>query len=132
MPEPATAEALHELPEEAEVTSGELDFVLTPAAATEGELDSEAAAASTSASEGAGAPLLTPQAYEAGSLILEENRVAVSMLQRRFSLDFDQACDILDVLQEVGLIGPYVGGRTRDILMSAEDWEALAPETATS
>ncbi len=65
--------------------------------------------------------------FEAGCLILDENRVAVSMLQRRFGLDFDQACDVLDRLQKVGLIGPYVGGRSREILLTREEWETVAP-----
>ena len=64
--------------------------------------------------------------FQAGNLILEENRVAVSMIQRRFQLDFDRACDILDRLQTEGLIGPYVGGRTREILLTAEEWEEKA------
>ncbi|MAB79560.1 MAG: hypothetical protein CMJ89_09440 [Planctomycetes bacterium] len=60
--------------------------------------------------------------YESGLLIVEQGRVAVSMLQRRFSIDFDQACGILDKLQELGLIGPYMGGRKREILLSNEQW----------
>jgi hypothetical protein len=63
---------------------------------------------------------------QAGLLCLEENRVAVSMLQRRFGLDFDQATTVLDALQERGLIGPYLGGKTRDILMTREEWTAQA------
>ena len=42
-------------------------------------------------------------------------------------LDFDQACAVLDQLQERGLIGPYMGGRTRDILLTPEEWLVQAP-----
>jgi DNA segregation ATPase FtsK/SpoIIIE-like protein len=65
--------------------------------------------------------------HEAGCLILDENRVAVSMLERRFRLDFDQACQVLDVLQNQGLIGPYMGGRTREILLTRDEWMSHAP-----
>jgi len=65
--------------------------------------------------------------YEAGCVILEQKRVAVSMLERRFSIDFDQACRVLDELQQAGLIGPYMGGRTRDILLTREQWLPHAP-----
>lgn len=68
--------------------------------------------------------------FEAGCLILEQNRVAVSMLERRFALDFDRACRVLDELQQAGLIGPYMGGRTRDILLSREEWLAHAPNAS--
>jgi DNA segregation ATPase FtsK/SpoIIIE-like protein len=68
--------------------------------------------------------------FDAGCAILEQNRVAVSMLERRFALDFDQACRILDELQAAGLIGPYMGGRTRDILLTREEWLAHAPQAS--
>jgi hypothetical protein len=65
--------------------------------------------------------------FDAGCLILEQKRVAVSMLERRFAIDFDQACRVLDELQQSGLIGPYMGGRTRDILLTREEWLPHAP-----
>jgi len=70
--------------------------------------------------------------HEAGLAILEQNRVAVSMLERRFGVDFDQACRILDHLQQAGLIGPYLGGRTREILLSREEWLAREPHAPES
>ncbi len=60
--------------------------------------------------------------YRAGVLFLERGRVAVSLLQREFSLDFKQATALLDRLQEAGLIGPYLGGQRRDILLTLEEW----------
>lgn len=59
---------------------------------------------------------------EAGLLFLERGRVAVSMLQRQYGMDFDEACRVLDELQELGLIGPYLGGQSRDILLSRDQW----------
>lgn len=68
--------------------------------------------------------------FDSGALIVEQKRVAVSMLERRFGIDFDTACKVLDELQQVGLIGPYIGGRTREILLTSEQWLAQAPQTA--
>lgn len=68
--------------------------------------------------------------FEAGCAILEQKRVAVSMLERRFGIDFDQACRVLDELQQAGLIGPYMGGRTRDILLTREEWLSHAPHAS--
>jgi len=59
---------------------------------------------------------------DAGCLFLERERVAVSMLQKTFGIDFEECCRILDELQERGLIGPYMGGQQRDILMTREEW----------
>jgi len=58
----------------------------------------------------------------AAELILDESRVAVSLLQRKFGLDFSESCVVLDELQELGFIGPYVDGKQRDILMDREEW----------
>jgi hypothetical protein len=68
--------------------------------------------------------------YDAGCVILEQKRVAVSMLERTFGIDFDQACRVLDELQQAGLIGPYMGGRTRDILLTREQWLPHAPHAS--
>jgi hypothetical protein len=72
------------------------------------------------------APAIDPQRVqllrEIGCLFVENGRVAVSMLQRKYSMEFDDACKVLDDLQDLGLIGPYLGGKRRDILMSREQW----------
>ena len=71
----------------------------------------------------AGAQRKLPEVVvQAGCLFLERERVAVSMLQRQFGLDFEESCAVLDQLQESGLIGPYLGGQSRDILMTREEW----------
>ncbi len=64
--------------------------------------------------------------FEAGCLFIQEGRVAVSLLQKRYGLDFEQSTHILDQLQTRGLIGPYLGGQRRDILLDREAWERIA------
>ena len=59
---------------------------------------------------------------KAASLFLDRDRVAVSLLQRQFHLDFEESCAVLDELQEMGLIGPYMGGNRRDILLTRDEW----------
>jgi hypothetical protein len=59
---------------------------------------------------------------EIGCLLLERGRVAVSMLQKQYDMDFDEATRVLDELQELGLIGPYLGGQRRDILLTRDEW----------
>ena len=69
-------------------------------------------------------PALTASenAQRAADLILAESRVAVSLLQKSFGMDFKQSCAILDELQDLGFIGPYIDGKQRDILMDREEW----------
>ena len=61
--------------------------------------------------------------YEVGCLFLERGRVAVSLLQREYGMSFDEACTVLDELQELGFLGPYLGGKHRDILLTSEEWQ---------
>jgi len=66
---------------------------------------------------------------EAGCLFVERGRVAVSMLQKQYGMDFDDACRVLDELQDLGLIGPYLGGQSRDILLTRDQWLEKAGAT---
>ena len=120
--EDAVEEPQDELPEEpAGESDAEPEVVLQPQAAPDdAKIPTQPAVAASN--------LDSQLVYNAGVHFLEEGRVAVSMLQRKFGLDFDQACELLDQLQERGLIGPYLGGKRRDILMTLEQWE----ETVTS
>ncbi|MDP6954562.1 MAG: DNA translocase FtsK [Planctomycetota bacterium] len=106
-----------ELAENVEVAEAEAQVVLEPQAPPEAGLGGD--------DDPKAADLMVGQA---GELFIQEGRVAVSMLQKRFSIDFDDACRILDTLQELGLIGPYQGGQTRDILMTADEWSARTAE----
>jgi len=115
----------------------EPEFVLAPrhaAAASAPDRKAEARAAAPRSPEprveGDGDERWRQLVFDAGCLVLEQNRVAVSMLERRFGIDFDQACGLLDELQQAGLIGPYMGGRTRDILLSRDEWLAHAPHAS--
>ena len=67
--------------------------------------------------------------FRCGKHFLDEGRVAVSMLQRHFDMSFKEATGVLDELQAMGLIGPYLGGQHREILLSLEEWEELAAAT---
>ena len=100
-----------------------------PQAADSGDSEPEVVLAPQAAA-GDGARKISAQLLtDAGNLFLAENRVAVSMLQKRFALDFDQSCVILDELQQLGLIGPFVEGAPRDILMDSEEWLELTGQS---
>ncbi len=59
---------------------------------------------------------------EIGCLLVDRGRVAVSMLQKQYGMDFEEATRVLDELQSLGLIGPYLGGKHRDILLTRDEW----------
>lgn len=119
----------------------EREFVLAPRtppfapvpAADASEASDEPAAEAAERETGAASPATEPElseedelVYKAGVLFLERQRVAVSMLQREFGLDFERATQVLDRLQSAGLIGPYLGGQRRDILLTLDQWRGRA------
>lgn len=59
-----------------------------------------------------------PLFEEAKSLIIETQKASASMLQRRLSIGFNRATDLLNELEEGGVIGPAEGTKPRKVLMT--------------
>jgi S-DNA-T family DNA segregation ATPase FtsK/SpoIIIE len=59
------------------------------------------------------------------SILKQEQRVSASMLQRRLRIGYPRAARLLDQLEEMGVVGPSLGGgRDREILVEpGEDEE---------
>ena len=58
-------------------------------------------------------------------VILETGQASVSMLQRRLKLGYARAARIVDEMEERGIVGPFQGSKPREILITAEQWEAM-------
>ncbi len=59
---------------------------------------------------------------EAVRIIIESNQASVSILQRRMRLGYTRAARIIDMMEEVGLVGPYEGSKPRKILVDRQAW----------
>jgi S-DNA-T family DNA segregation ATPase FtsK/SpoIIIE len=59
---------------------------------------------------------------DAVKLIIETNQASVSILQRRFRLGYTRAARLIDMMEQNGLVGPFVGSKPRDILVDREKW----------
>lgn len=62
---------------------------------------------------------------EAVEVILELGQASVSKLQRRLKLGYARAARIVDELEEMGIVGPFVGSKPREILITKEQWEQM-------
>jgi S-DNA-T family DNA segregation ATPase FtsK/SpoIIIE len=67
---------------------------------------------------------------QAITLLQKEQRASASMLQRRLRIGYPRAARLLDQLEEMGLVGPSMGGgRDREVLIEpGDDNEASADE----
>ena len=72
---------------------------------------------------GSGGPVDDPLWDEAVRYVLESGRGSASLLQRRFSIGYTRASRLIDIMGEHGLIGPHVGSKAREVLISVDDWE---------
>jgi S-DNA-T family DNA segregation ATPase FtsK/SpoIIIE len=56
---------------------------------------------------------------------VDRSQASTSMLQRKFSIGFQRASRILDLMEERGIVGPRDGPRPRDVLVSPLEIETL-------
>ncbi len=59
---------------------------------------------------------------EAVRLVIESNQASVSILQRRLRLGYTRAARLIDMMEQNGIVGPYMGSKPRDILIDREQW----------
>ena len=59
---------------------------------------------------------------EAVRVVIETNQASVTILQRRLRLGYSRAARLIDMMEQNGLVGPYVGSKARDILVDREKW----------
>ena len=57
--------------------------------------------------------------------IMETKQASVSMLQRRLKLGYARAARIVDEMEERGIVGPFMGSKPRQILITKEQWEQM-------
>lgn len=58
---------------------------------------------------------------EAAKLVFRHKEASVSMLQRRLDVGWARAGRIIDQLEQAGIVGPYVGSKSRRVLAETED-----------
>jgi S-DNA-T family DNA segregation ATPase FtsK/SpoIIIE len=58
---------------------------------------------------------------EAAKLVFRHKEASVSMLQRRLDVGWARAGRIIDQLEQAGIVGPYVGSKSRRVLVETEE-----------
>jgi len=64
-----------------------------------------------------------PMYEEAVRVILQSGRGSASLIQRALSVGYTRASRLIDIMTEQGVLGPFVGSKAREVLMTVEEWE---------
>ena len=61
---------------------------------------------------------------EAVETVLGQQRGSATLLQRALSVGYTRATRMLEIMEEDGLVGPFCGSKSREVLMTLEEWKA--------
>lgn len=64
---------------------------------------------------------LDPYFEEAAHAIVISQQGSTSMIQRRFSIGYNRAGRLMDQLEQAGIVGPAMGSKPRDVLITDEN-----------
>ncbi len=62
---------------------------------------------------------------QARQMVIESGKASASFLQRRLRVGYARAARILDELEEADVVGPAVGSKAREVLMSPDDLDMV-------
>ena len=66
-----------------------------------------------------------PMFERAARIVASEGRAATSLLQRKLSIGYTRAARVIDQLAEHGVVGPYEGSKSREVLMTLSELDDL-------
>lgn len=66
-----------------------------------------------------------PILEEVKRVIIHQQRASVSMIQRKFRVGYGRAGKLIDMLEQLGVVGPHVGSKPRDVLVKPVQEEVV-------
>ena len=65
---------------------------------------------------------------DAVDLVISEGIASVSLLQRRLGIGYPHAARIIDKMEKMGYVGPFLGSKPREVLIDKDEWERIKGE----
>ncbi|HIE69266.1 MAG TPA: hypothetical protein EYP98_03420, partial [Planctomycetes bacterium] len=62
--------------------------------------------------------------YEAVEVIVGQQRGSATLLQRALAVGYTRATRLLELMEDDGIVGPFVGSRSREVMLTLEEWQA--------
>ena len=59
---------------------------------------------------------------EAIEIVLSNGGASTSLLQRKINVGYGRAARLIDMMEQMGIVGPQEGKKPRELLMSKESW----------
>ena len=73
-----------------------------------------------------------PLFEKAVEVVLETQRGSVSLIQRRLTIGYSRASRLVEAMALAGILGTHKNAQAREVLISAEDWEAMKAHLAAT
>ncbi|MCL2567893.1 MAG: DNA translocase FtsK [Oscillospiraceae bacterium] len=62
---------------------------------------------------------------DAVNMVLDLGQASTSVLQRKLKLGYSRAGRLMDQLEEAGIVGPHMGSKPRQLLITRAQWQAM-------
>lgn len=66
-----------------------------------------------------------PMMNAAIDIVVETGMASVSSLQRKLKLGYSHAARLVDMMEEIGVVGPFEGSKPRKVLITKEQWAEM-------
>ena len=61
---------------------------------------------------------------QAVEVVLGQQRGSATLIQRALAVGYNRATRLLEMMEDDGLVGPFVGSKSRDVLLTVDEWRA--------
>lgn len=75
--------------------------------------------------QGGGLPNRDEMYEQAVDVVIREGRGSVSLLQRALGIGYGRAARLIDFMETDGIVGTYNGSKSREVIMSLDQWQTL-------